>query len=1838
MNLSDLLDSARQGLSPSRGASPPAFAPAGNAGCVVFFALHNGVERAHVHVARGADLEAAWQQGALALEAVAARSSLALQSLRVDVVSQVQVLAWGELKARLSQDPPPRFREGIAFDAQFEVALLAQEIAGHAIFQEAGAAHAQPHPADLRAYGRHRFGIDLAFPDDDAAPVWCFRTHAVLVDADGVHPLGAEGAATSYRSRSRWSTPQLRQLIADGSDHLAARVRPDGAFDEEGAPCAASSSPAFDALRHAHAVHALVEASAFTKAEAHKAAMQRALARLTTTLIRTTPLQDGTVAAGLVGPDGEARFDGNAACLIALVAFTKSTGDTAHLALMTQLALGIVHTHDASRSEGLTGFGLLRLYGLTGERRWLTAAARLFEHFIATGDKRTDDPWLASGINELSRYRPEPLVFQFGLQHLASVLEASAGANVNPAGPIPLIAACDMVSRLTANPVLRPLLAGLDRHRLRLALEERAHRLADSHFWPELAMFFPEPAQVRGAFFNRTLGFRVGIDDVAFGLRDCAACLKFLQATAGEAGEGAASSLLSPADGPVVAWGGDINLGGRQHHRTQELGGSAVLGGVPVMAQADLGIAHLACVVSAAHGPQDAAGDDSDSDRRHARPEMLRLLGEAGIDVVTTANRYSGSDNARAHQAALLDAAGIGHTGSGPTLDAALQPVLRRVGHLNVALFSLDATAPKRVAREASAGNAYLPPSSPSEWTTCLAPRIAAARRQAHVVLVAVHWGSHDTPAHSDADEAALGHALIDAGADAVLGTSAQGQQGVEVYRDRPIVHGAGDLLRDTMHGESESGVFSLQLGHGGVQRVVFTPLRVGFGQTVQLEGQQAAAAASRFLQASQALGSAFKLAATGQCFIELQPPYRKSLSLPLLPRRGHHPDAIRAATQPHEDWLASEVPRAARLESPVAMGPLRLLGARVTPDQLTGRGSVTVETFWQLVQPTDIDWRLDICAFPVTCVDAPAWGLSTDHDPCDWTWPTSRWQPGLIYRDVHRLRPPAAPQFDVELQIEVGLVSATAQVERERLQLFVDFTAHADKPTPAPPKVFPPSPRYRVFSPEALPADLPGEPRQTWNAEQLAAVTGGRWHVAPPPGWFVRSLSRGEALTEDLALPALFVASDYWTLAIHERFGDNTNERNWDWSDEIVRMQPQLVGAVLRKPISGLAPDFPVLLVDDPIQSLVELGIAARERLQGHVIAITGSAGKTSVCHMLDHAFAPSHSRFATIQNYNSRVGVFAMLACVPAQTDLVVLEVAVSAINSQDLQHIKLVRPDLAVITNITASHLDDGETVEDVARRKANVFEGMRPGAWAVLCTDTEHFDYLMARAQARSLKVLTYGTTAAADFRLEAHDPVSGRIRASHAGEHFEYVLGAKGRHMAVNSLVCFAVARALALNGSQVPGQLASFAAVQGRGQVLPFELDGKRFRVIDESYNANPLSMAAALASMADEPCDDGRKILVLGDMLELGDDTGRYHEALVAPIAQCEPALVFLLGTFMGRQRDRIAAALPPTSTVHACESLDALERDLIDAIGSGDLVLLKSSNGMRLWQIVRTLTRRQEAQERKQRAAPAPVLAAVAPMPAMPLPPAAVIRRAGASPDTALATPSWVLYDLTHDRLLTHQPASRPFAPAGLSLLMTAVLVEQKLQAGQLDRHAEPVSIAIDAASRPVHELLTAALTASSHQAALALASWHSESPDAFAMAMNRQAQAWGLADTHFACPTGRQPAARTTAVDMLTMARHVLQGFPSMLDVAGKTRLDGRLGSAPGTHPLLEQLAGIDGLQAGSLPGGGAHLIATAQRDGRRLVSVVLGAPDEPTCARLSALLLQRGFETPREGAAS
>ena len=1590
----DLLERARQILAAPDGTLTAAAATP-EAGCVAFIALGDGASRARVVAGRGATAGEAWEQAMDAATALARRIGMQPVRLRAELVDKVESMPWGVLKARLARTKRNYFNQGVSFDAQFEVALLAPEINGSAIFYNGSVEHAEPNASNLRLHAKRRFGRELEFPADDDAAVWCFTTRGAYVDAEGAWPITAEGQAAGYRTLSDWNAPQVRRLIDSASDYLAAQVKPTGEFHYGWFPCFDRAIPTYNTLRHASSTYALLEAWELTRSDVQKAAIDRSLAFLAERLIRQVDLADGTRAAYLLDIGNEIKLGGNAVCLLAFVKYTELTGDAQYLPLLEQLALGIQAMQDPATGrfvhvlnhpaldvksafrviyyDGEAAFGLMRLYGLTQDARWLAVVEKAFTHFIAAGHWQAHDHWLSYCVNELTRYRPETRYYQFGLQNVAGYLDfVLERITTFPTLLELMMAAREMVARIDADPALQPLLEGFDRAKFDRALEHRARYLANGHFWPELAMFFRNPDRVAGSFFIKHHSFRVRIDDVEHYLSGYVAYLRLLENRKDAAPP---PRLLAPGDGPVVAWGGDVNLGRRQHYRTAELGLEAVLGGVPVLAEADLRIVNLECVVSTL-GEQGVAKGEATPYYYRARPEMLRVLTAAGIEVVATANNHSGDYGVQAllEQGRLLDAAGIGHTGTGASREAALQPVLRRVGSLNVALFALDATQPHFAAGDATGGSAYLPLSTPSAWFECLVPRIAAARAQAHVVLVAVHWGNNNEAAPGG-EEIAVGHAIVEAGADAVLGASAHMLQGVEIHQGRPIVHDAGDFLFDAVRrDDDEGGVFSLQLSEEGVRRVMFTPIGTGFGQTVQLDGERAMTAARRFVQKCTDLGSRFAMAPSGQCVLDLQPPPRPARKLPPAPIAALRPEAVRPLAVPQAPWCVSEVPPDARLASPLSFGPLRLFGVRA-PAAIEGRQLLFVETYWQTDAPLDADWRVDIRAIAVSPATMPSWGVSMDHDPCDWMWPTSRWQPGVIYRDRYGLRPPAGKTLhDAQLQLAIGLVGAAGAHKRVPVAEPIAFTVRKGKATPRPLEGFPPPPRYRVTPPDMLP---PGLPDQTWNAAQLAAATGGTWLVAPPPGWWVRSVPRSETFLDLLPGPSLFVASGEPVRALHERYAVSPERAKYDWTQHLPRFQPRLAGAVVSGPVEGLAPDFPVLQVADPIHALIELGATARQRMRGRVVAITGSAGKTSVCRMLAHAFSASHKVFSTLENYNSRVGMLAMLANVSADTDLVVLETAVSGINAPEFQNIKLVQPDLAIVTNIAPSHLAEGQTVRDIARRKANIFEGMKPGSTAVLCTDTDHFDYLLRRARARRLQIITYGTAEAADVRLEAHDPVSGQVTASHGGRRFSYLLGAKGRHMAVNSLVCFAVAHALALDEAQVPAQLASFAAVAGRGQVLEFALDGRRFRAIDETYNANPLSMEMALAMVAEEPDGEGRRLLVLGDMLELGRDASRYHEALIAPIAKCRPALVFLRGPQMCALRERIAAALPST-TVHAPENLAELERLLFAAIRDGDLLLLKGSNGMQLWRLVRALTALQQQQ------------------------PPVVVRRVGAQPVT--------------------------------------------------------------------------------------------------------------------------------------------------------------------------------------------------------------------------------------------
>lgn len=545
----DLLNRARQVLAAPDG-TLPGTAATPEAGCVAFVALGDGASRARVTTGRGATAEEAWHQAGDAALALVRRIGLEPCRMRVEIVDEVETMTWGALKERLSRTKRNYFNRGVSFDAKFEVALLAPEINGSAIFYNGTVEHAEPNPGNLRLHGQRRFGRDIDFPSDDDAPVWCFTTRGAYVDAEGAWPLTAKGQAACYRTLPEWNADQARRLVDTASDYLAAQVKPSGEFYYGWFPCFDRPIPTYNTLRHASSTYALLEAWELTRSDTQKAAIDRSLAFLKDRLIRQVELPDGTRAAYLLDVGNEIKLGGNAVCLLALVKYTELTGDAQYHPLMEQLALGIQAMQDPASGrfvhvlnhpgldvkdefrviyyDGEAAFGLMRLYGLTRDARWLAVVEKAFEHFIGAEHWRAHDHWLSYCVNELTRYRPETRYYQFGLQNVADYLDfVLQRITTFPTLLELMMAAREMVARLDADPALRPLLEGLDRDKFDRALEHRARYLANGYFWPELAMFFRNPDRVAGSFFIKHHSFRVRIDDVEHYLSGLVAYWKY---------------------------------------------------------------------------------------------------------------------------------------------------------------------------------------------------------------------------------------------------------------------------------------------------------------------------------------------------------------------------------------------------------------------------------------------------------------------------------------------------------------------------------------------------------------------------------------------------------------------------------------------------------------------------------------------------------------------------------------------------------------------------------------------------------------------------------------------------------------------------------------------------------------------------------------------------------------------------------------------------------------------------------------------------------------------------------------------------------------------------------------------------------------------------------------------------------------------------------------------------------------------------------------------------------------------------------------------------------------
>jgi UDP-N-acetylmuramoyl-tripeptide--D-alanyl-D-alanine ligase len=388
-------------------------------------------------------------------------------------------------------------------------------------------------------------------------------------------------------------------------------------------------------------------------------------------------------------------------------------------------------------------------------------------------------------------------------------------------------------------------------------------------------------------------------------------------------------------------------------------------------------------------------------------------------------------------------------------------------------------------------------------------------------------------------------------------------------------------------------------------------------------------------------------------------------------------------------------------------------------------------------------------------------------------------------------------------------------------------------------------------------------------------------------------------------------------------------------------------------------AADAPLLVVDDVLAGLVDLARASRARLSAQVIAVTGSVGKTSTKEALRHVLGAQGETHASAASFNNHWGVPLSLARCPATSRFAIFEIGMN--HSGEIEPlVRLVRPHVAIITTVEPVHLEFFAGIEAIADAKAEIFEGVEPGGAVVLNRDNPQFARLQRRAGKLGIsRIVSFGADAKSEARLidvSLHATCSA-VHADILGQNVTYKLGVPGRHMAMNSL---AVLSAAALAGADLA--LAALALSQleptaGRGVRRVLELASGEATLIDESYNANPASMAAALNVLGQAAVGPhGRRIAMLGDMLELGPTGPALHHGLIDAIKANHIDLVYCCGPLMRNLWD----ALSTGKRGGYAESAAALEAQAVSAIRAGDAVMIKGSLGSKMKTIVNALEKR--------------------------------------------------------------------------------------------------------------------------------------------------------------------------------------------------------------------------------------------------------------------------------------
>jgi UDP-N-acetylmuramoyl-tripeptide--D-alanyl-D-alanine ligase len=411
------------------------------------------------------------------------------------------------------------------------------------------------------------------------------------------------------------------------------------------------------------------------------------------------------------------------------------------------------------------------------------------------------------------------------------------------------------------------------------------------------------------------------------------------------------------------------------------------------------------------------------------------------------------------------------------------------------------------------------------------------------------------------------------------------------------------------------------------------------------------------------------------------------------------------------------------------------------------------------------------------------------------------------------------------------------------------------------------------------------------------------------------------------------------------------------DGHDHVARaMEAGAAAAVVsRERAPELAAFGPAFAVEDTLHAMERLGVAARARSRAKIVGVTGSVGKTTAKEMLRAMLTACGQTHASAASYNNHWGVPLTLARMPANARFGVFEMGMN--HAGEIAPLtRMARPHAALVTMIAPVHIEYLGSIEAIADAKAEIFLGLEPGGTAVLNRDAPQFERLKKAAEARGARVLSFGHGAECDARLLELESKEGSscVKARVLGRELAFELGAPGTHMAENALGALLVADALGADVKTCAAALRDFSPQKGRGERFSIPTPDGPATIIDESYNANPASMRAALALLAAaKPGPKGRRIAVIGDMLELGPKAAAMHAELAADLRASKVDLLFGAGPLTRALFEAAPASMRAAWTERSSELTDEVAR----ALRGGDIAMVKGSNGSRMGPLVAAL-----------------------------------------------------------------------------------------------------------------------------------------------------------------------------------------------------------------------------------------------------------------------------------------